>query len=73
MTKLANIKFDTPGGYEGFKQYNMLQKITRNKTFNAVAAVAGFGLAVILIYNTYLSIKINKQELKKIEQEKESN
>lgn len=51
----------------------MIQKFTQNKTFNAVTAVAGFGLAVILIYSTYLSIKLSKRELARLEREKESN
>jgi hypothetical protein len=40
-----------------------ITKITENKHFNPVVAILWAGTVALLLFNTYLSIKINKKKL----------
>jgi hypothetical protein len=40
-----------------------ITKITESKHFNPVVAILWAGTVALILYNTYLSIKINKKKL----------
>lgn len=68
---IPQVKSDVPGGYSEYKKLGMLEKLIKSPVVRNVSTIVGVLLGGFLLYNTYLSIKINKKELAKREEEEE--